>query len=171
MASSFSLAAKAINSCTAVSVQAVNFSGDKDVGQIRFTHLSTRASYTTDMHATGSTMTIPVSNLPSASGVYTVESLEGNRVTSRVPLILHCDIDCCLAKLTNELIDCACDCPKCSVTLGKAQKVFLLLQSAVSASGDASTQIGSQNSGYYKDILEKYNKAKSICDNSCGCNC
>ena len=171
MASSFSLAVKAINSCTAVSVQAVNFSGDKDVGQIKFTHLSTQASYTTNMRATGSTMTIPVSNLPSASGVYMVESLEGNRVTSRVPLILHCDIDCCLAKLTNELIDCACDCPKCSVTLGKAQKVFLLLQSAVSASGDASTQIGSQNSGYYKDILEKYNKAKSICDNSCGCNC
>ena len=54
-------------------------------------------------------------------------------------------------------------------TMAKAQKVFLLLQSAQSAVEIASTDVN--NTGYYKDILAKYNKAKEICDNSCGCDC
>ena len=65
----------------------------------------------------------------------------------------------------------ACDCPKCATTLAKAQKIFLLLQSAQSAVDLANTTEGSVNMGYYKDILKKYEKAVELCDSSCGCDC
>ena len=53
--------------------------------------------------------------------------------------------------------------------MAKAQKIFLLLQSAQSAVEIAGTDVN--NTGYHRDILDKYNKAKEICDNSCGCDC
>ena len=49
--------------------------------------------------------------------------------------------------------------------------VFLLLDSALSTVELTNTTQGQFNSGYYLDIAEKYKKAKSICDNSCGCDC
>ena len=73
---------------------------------------------------------IPLSDLSISNGVVDVViSLQGS-VYEKQAVLIHCDIDCCLSKLTNELIDCACDCAKCSSSLAKAQKVFLLLQSA-----------------------------------------
>jgi len=86
-------------------------------------------------------------------------------------VLLHCDIDCCLTKLTNELIDCACDCAKCASSLAKAQKVFLLLQSANYAIVQANDAPDSSRPGYIQDANSKYLKAKEICDESCGCNC
>ena len=51
------------------------------------------------------------------------------------------------------------------------QKIFLLLQSALSAVDLANTMEGSVNMGYYIDILKKYKKAVELCDSSCGCDC
>jgi hypothetical protein len=85
------------------------------------------------------------------------------------PILLHCDLDCCLTKLTNELIDCSCDCPRCAASLAKAQKIFLLLKTAQSSVELASND--TNNEAFYLDMQSKYIKAKEICDNSCGCNC
>tara|TARA_R100000234_G_scaffold117205_1_gene95299 strand:+ start:69 stop:584 length:516 start_codon:yes stop_codon:yes gene_type:complete len=112
---------------------------------------------------------IPTENLSSKNGVFKVCVVENSIEVACKPVLIKCDIDCCLVKLTDELIDCSCDCPRCAKTLAKAQKVFLLLQSAQSAVDIASTDVN--NTGYHLDILEKYNKAKEICDNSCGCDC
>ena len=162
------------NACTLISVTASSFSGALSANII-FKDLSSNSVYTQPLNYSGAPPSgqtnVLVSNLPAPNGAYEVSLLENNVEVARRPLLLHCDIDCCLAKLTNELIDCACDCPKCASALAKAQKVFLLLQSALSTVGLASTQSGSFNSGYYQDILQKYNKAKAICDESCGCNC
>jgi len=112
---------------------------------------------------------IPTSNLSSSNGAFKICVVENGIEVACKPILLKCDIDCCLVKLTDELVDCSCDCPRCAKTMAKAQKVFLLLQSAQSAVEIASTDVN--NTGYYKDILAKYNKAKEICDNSCGCDC
>ena len=163
---------QALNACTVISVTADSYSGNS-TANIEFTNLETGDYYDQVLNYSGGSgqTNVLVSNLPAANGAYEVSLTEGGVEVARRPLLLHCDIDCCLSKLTNELIDCACDCPKCSSALAKAQKVFLLLQSALSSAEIAFTQIGSRNSGYYQDILDKYLKAKSICDNSCGCNC
>ena len=89
-------------------------------------------------------------------------------------VLLHCDIDCCLTKLTNELIDCSCDCAKCASSLAKAQKIFLLLNSASYAVKQASSSISlnpGASSGHLLDANSKYLKATEVCDNSCGCDC
>jgi hypothetical protein len=163
---------KSVNACKIVGVNAKSYTGAL-TANIVFKNLNTGTSttHTLTYNAGVGQVNILTSNLGADSGVFEVALLEGGIEVARRPLLLHCDIDCCLAKLTNEIIDCACDCPKCSSALAKAQKVFLLLQSAKSTVDIASTASGSVNSGYYKDILEKYNKARSICDNSCGCNC
>lgn len=117
------------------------------------------------------TINIPVSSLTAQNGVFKVCIEEDGTVYSCKPALIKCDIDCCLSKLTNELLDCACDCPKCASALAKAQKIFLLLQSALSGVELGGTSSTVTSAGYYTELKEKYNKAKEICDNSCGCDC
>tara|TARA_R110002012_G_scaffold197044_1_gene365563 strand:+ start:477 stop:989 length:513 start_codon:yes stop_codon:yes gene_type:complete len=112
---------------------------------------------------------IDIGTFPSPNGLYKICLIENSVEQVCKPILIHCDLDCCLTKLTNELLACACDCPKCSTTLAKAQKIFLLLQSALSTVSIASAD--SSNQGYYTDILNKYKKAVELCDSSCGCDC
>tara|TARA_R100000900_G_scaffold137762_1_gene116280 strand:+ start:237 stop:770 length:534 start_codon:yes stop_codon:yes gene_type:complete len=117
---------------------------------------------------------IPVSDLTISNGIVTVvlTSQTGNAIPGgQESALLHCDIDCCLTKLTNELIDCACDCAKCASSLAKAQKVYLLITSADYAIIQANEGSDSARPGFIKDAKTKYLKAKEICDESCGCNC
>ena len=76
-----------------------------------------------------------------------------------------------IAALTNELIDCSCDCARCSKTLAKAQKVMLLIKSAEYAVKQSNKVITTLQTGYITDASNKYNKAREVCDNSCGCDC
>ena len=69
-----------------------------------------------------------MANLGYKNGLFVIRLIEEGVEQVRKPLLNHCDIDCCLAKLTNELLDCACDCAKCASSLAKAQKIFLLLR-------------------------------------------
>ena len=115
---------------------------------------------------------VPVTNLDISNGIITVvfKTSVGVEV-DRKTVLLHCDIDCCLTKLTNELIDCACDCAKCASSLAKAQKVFLLVKSADYAVSQANDAPAGRRPGYIEDANSKYLKAKEICDESCGCDC
>ena len=160
------------NSCKLLVVNATRYDASSTQADITLTDQDTGSSVTVVMNYDAGTgrgiLNIPVSNLPASAGVFRVCINEGGIEYGCKPILLHCDIDCCLTKLTNELMDCGCDCPRCSKTLAKAQKVYLLLQSARSTVNIAGED---QSSGYYKDILAKYKKAKEICDNSCGCDC
>lgn len=112
-----------------------------------------------------------IANLGSKNGLFVVRLIEDGVEQVRKPLLNHCDIDCCLAKLTNELLDCACDCAKCASSLAKAQKIFLLLDAA-NVAVDLINQPNQYAGGaYLEDIYEKYSKAKELCDGSCGCEC
>ena len=117
---------------------------------------------------------IPVVNLSVNYGVVmiTLVTTANNTVLDEPKaVLLHCDIDCCLTKLTNELIECACDCAKCATSLAKAQKIFLLLKSADYAIVQANDATVSARPGFIQDANSKYLKAKEVCDTSCGCDC
>ena len=164
-----------VNSCTLVSINAKSFTG-ATTATITIEDISTNAGSTTyTLNYTGGNLTgnmnVLVSGFTAQYGVFKACLSEGGIIQSCKPIIIHCDIDCCLVKLTNELIDCACDCPKCASALAKAQKVFLLLQAANSAKELATANSGATSNGYYLDMAEKYLKAREICDNSCGCDC
>tara|TARA_R110002020_G_scaffold466708_1_gene689430 strand:- start:3381 stop:3905 length:525 start_codon:yes stop_codon:yes gene_type:complete len=120
----------------------------------------------------GASTVMPTSSLSITNGLVNIEFLDSNNnVIYTYPVLIHCDIDCCLAKLTNELIDCACDCAKCASSLAKAQKIFLLIKSAEYALAQAQSANAGNISGYLLDAHNKYMKARQICDDSCGCNC
>jgi|TARA_R110000851_G_scaffold225421_1_gene378266 hypothetical protein len=158
------------NSCKTLVIHGNQYDPASTQATLVFTDMDNNSSYTAIMTYTAGIgkINVPVSNLPSLNGVFRVCLSENGIEYSCVPVLIKCDIDCCLTKLTNELIDCSCDCPRCSTALAKAQKIFLLLQSAASA-----VEIAAENpsSGYFEDIYSKYIKAREICDNSCGCDC
>lgn len=160
------------NSCKFLVIRGRQYDPTSTQGEINITDLDTNATTTHimawDVNGRGR-INVPTDSIPAKYGAFKVCLEELGIEYACKPILIHCDIDCCLVKLTNELLDCACDCPKCATTLAKAQKVFLLLKSANTAVEIAGTDIN--NTGYYIDILEKYKKAKEICDNSCGCEC
>jgi hypothetical protein len=113
---------------------------------------------------------INIPDLPFSGGVYEIDIIENATSVAKKLVMIHCDIDCCLVKLTNELLDCECDCAKCASSLAKAEKIYLLLHSANTAI-ELFNNVNTSNSGYALDAANKYKKAKELCDASCGCNC
>ncbi len=169
---------KVLNSCKFLAVTANRYDPTINQADIQVTNIDPNVggTYTANMAYDATTgkgrINIPITNLTASNGVFEVCQVEGGIKKACKPVVIHCDIDCCLTKLTNEIVDCSCDCPRCASALAKAQKVFLLLDSADSSTQIASTTVSENGaSGYYLEILSKYNKAKEICDNSCGCDC
>lgn len=158
------------NSCKILALWSKQYDVTSTQADIVFQNIETGAQHSVVMNYTAGKgrINVPVDTLPTSNGVYSVCLSENSVQYICKPVLIKCDIDCCLTKLTNELIDCACDCPRCASSLAKAQKIYLLLQSA-----EAAVEIASNNpsTGYFQDILHKYKKAREICDNSCGCDC
>ena len=75
--------------------------------------------------------------------------------------VSSCELYCCIAKLVESGISCTCNCSKCDDEIRTAEKIHLLVKSAESAA----TQ------GSVTDAIDKYTKAKSFCDTTCGCGC
>ena len=170
------LTANVVGSCKAVFIQANSYVGGS-TGTIEILDYGTGAAAISNqtINFSGSTssgvLNISVSDLSVSYGLIRINLIENNITQASISVLLHCDIDCCLVKLTNELIDCACDCAKCASSLAKAQKIFLLLQSALTAVQIINNSETLQNEGYYLDAYNKYTKAKELCDASCGCDC
>ena len=76
--------------------------------------------------------------------------------------VATCEIDCCIAKLTESGINCTCKCDKCKEELLRAEKIMLLLKASQYA---ASVEVN------YDDAVAKYNKAKEFCTEVCACGC
>jgi len=75
--------------------------------------------------------------------------------------VSSCELYCCIAKLVESGISCTCNCSKCDDDIRTAEQIHLLVKSAESAA----TQ------GTVTDAIDKYTKAKSLCDTTCGCGC
>jgi|2_EtaG_2_1085320.scaffolds.fasta_scaffold43488_2 hypothetical protein len=104
-------------------------------------------------------------------GVYKFELTDANGDTASLAILAACDIDCCLVLKTNELLDCDCDCEKCSALLAQTQKIFLLLKSAKYALVQFNSRVGGYNNAYITNAKDLYEKAKALCDDTCGCDC
>jgi len=154
--------------CLMVSIDTTDASGAGIAGALTITNYATSVVITHPVVFTvpGETLTNDITLI--SNGVYQVEYAQGGTTVSSAAFIASCDIDCCLSKLTEELIDCGCECPRCSKALAKAQKIYLLISSA-KASAEQVYILG--NTGYIQNAYNKYLKAKEICDLSCGCNC
>jgi len=111
------------------------------------------------------TLSIPL--VASSYGVFKVELKQNSILIATTAVVSHCDVDCCLATLTNSLLDCSCECTTCAPSLAKAQKVFLLIKSAE----DAALSYDGSSSTYLTDAYNKYKKAVALCNLSCGCGC
>ena len=75
--------------------------------------------------------------------------------------VVTADIDCCIAKLVHDSINCTCKCDKCKEDLKLAERIFLLIQGA---EYDATL-------GLADGAQDKYNKAKELCTERCACGC
>lgn len=73
-----------------------------------------------------------------------------------------CEIYCCIAALVQAAIDCHCHCDRCDEDLRKAEKIELLIKSA---------QHAAYSDANITDAINKYNKAKDFCTETCACGC
>ena len=71
------------------------------------------------------------------------------------------EIECCIAKLVTDSINCTCKCDKCIEDLQRAHTIRLLLQAA-QYEASLGLEITTQ---------EKYTKAKQLCTEVCACGC
>ena len=131
-------------------------------------------SYTLDVVSATTSISYPVTLIEGqaaivfninyeTSGVVeaTVKNTDGVVIT-RVFTVSTCKIDCCIAALVESAIKCTCKCDKCKEELDRAEKIFLLLQSAVYAAEVAEN---------IQDATDKYNKANEMCTEVCACGC
>jgi len=96
------------------------------------------------------------------AGIVTYEVIYLSEVVKIGYTVSSCEIDCCIAKLTESAINCTCKCDKCKEELDRAEKILLLL---ISAKHAAEVE---QNK---EDAIAKYNKAKEFCTEVCACGC
>ena len=90
----------------------------------------------------------------------TVADTSGKTIKTYVS-VGSAEIDCCIAKLVHDAINCTCKCNKCKEDLERAQTIRLLLQSAQYES----------TLGLVDSVQDKYNKAKELCVEVCACGC
>lgn len=90
----------------------------------------------------------------------TVTDKENNVVKTYIS-VGSAEIDCCIAKLVHDAINCTCKCNKCKEDLERAQTIRLLLQAAQYES----------TLGLVESVQDKYKKAKELCVEVCACGC
>lgn len=90
----------------------------------------------------------------------TVQDKAGNVVKTYVT-VGTAEIDCCIAKLVHDAINCTCKCNKCKEDLQRAQTVRLLLEAARYEA----------TLGLEESVQAKYLKANELCVEVCACGC
>ena len=90
----------------------------------------------------------------------TIKNPQGETVRSYIG-VGSAEIDCCIAKLVHDAINCTCKCNKCKEDLERAQTVRFAFKAA---SYDA-------NLGLQDGANDKYKKAKELCTEVCACGC
>ena len=156
-----------------------------DCKTITFTATGTDGTatiYVTAPNGTSTTINVSISGgtadvsfdtgtLDYQNGVYKFELTDSAGATANLAILSACDIDCCLVLKTNELLDCDCDCEKCSALLAQTQKIYLLLESAKQSLVQYNSKTGGYNNAYITNAKDLYEKAKALCDDTCGCDC
>ena len=123
-------------------------------------NISTGSTVASPARARGTTFIQTVQADTRGVNRVTVKNTSGETVKTYVS-IGSAEIDCCIAKLVHDAINCTCKCNKCKEDLDRAQTIRLLLQAA---SYDA-------HLGLQESANDKYYKAKELCTEVCACGC
>jgi hypothetical protein len=116
---------------------------------------------------------VNASQVSGKNGIYLVEHFSDGTLLTKGAILFACDVLCCIASKLNELLDCDCDCNKCSPHFVEAQKIFLLLKTAeadLANAGDNGNTL-EQIQAVIDNAEEKYKTAQDMCAGHCGCNC
>jgi|TARA_Y100001937_G_scaffold22130_2_gene31446 hypothetical protein len=118
------------------------------------------------------TRIVTSADLGGANGVITVKHFIDGTLHTTAGALFACDVLCCIAHKIDELLDCDCDCNKCSEHFVEAQKIFLILKAAETQLATADTA-GDNTSAeaIIQNAIEKYETAQAMCAGHCGCNC
>lgn len=142
--------------------------------RVRASNLSARERYTVELTnlSTGDTKMFKQISIggklhktvPFQSGgvVQTIIRDSKGKVVKKNATIGTAEIDCCIAKLVHDAINCTCKCNKCVEDLKRAETIYLLLQSA---KHEAFTLVNPLMAA------DKIRKAKELCTEVCACGC
>tara|TARA_R110000796_G_scaffold184550_2_gene301135 strand:- start:253 stop:759 length:507 start_codon:yes stop_codon:yes gene_type:complete len=130
-------------------------------------------TYTDSISVTGGsgTGTFTTGLAGSQHGTYQFDITDANGEIGKGAVLSACDLDCCITKKTNELLDCDCDCEKCSSLLAQTQKIFIMKQAADYNLEKFNAKTGGYNVAYVSAAQAMYNKILAICNDTCGCDC
>lgn len=150
-----------------------NVHGDSKV-RVKASALKARGRYTIQLNnlVTGESKTFQANSIAGklqktvafrGSGVTTtiIKDSKG-RVVKQSSQVGTAEIDCCIAKLVHDAINCTCQCNKCNEDLKRAETIYLLLQSAKHEAHVLNNP---------EMAADKVLKAKELCTEVCACGC
>lgn len=127
---------------------------------IQVTNLTSGKNYVSKAKSRSGTFVTTLS--ADTRGVNRVTVTDKNNTTVKSYVSVgSAEIDCCIAKLVHDAINCTCKCNKCKEDLERAQTIRLLLQAAKYEA----------TLGLVDSVQDKYNKAKELCVEVCACGC
>ena len=133
-----------------------NISVATDVNTVKVNDISTSAP-TTDNSA------VEVTYEPSNALVGVIKiTVTGTSNVDTFYTVGTCEIDCCIASLVKDSIECKCQCDRCKDDLLRANKIKLMLEGA---------KYAAEADGDYSSAVDMYNKAKALCTEVCACGC
>tara|TARA_R110001592_G_scaffold30624_6_gene109400 strand:- start:1523 stop:1987 length:465 start_codon:yes stop_codon:yes gene_type:complete len=154
------MASKSIYSDTKLRVRASNLTARQRY-TVELKNLSTGESKTFKQKSIGTSLhkVIP---FKSGGVVQTIIKDARGKVVKKSNSVGTAEIDCCIAKLVHDAINCTCKCNKCVEDLKRAETIYLLLESA---KHEALVLGNSQMSS------DKFLKARELCTEVCACGC
>lgn len=154
------MASRSVYSDTKIRVKASKLQAQTQYS-IQINNISTGESKNMLQRTVGGSLTRTV-EFPSGGVVETIIKDPKGRIAKRTVNIGTAEIDCCIAKLVHDAINCTCKCNKCNEDLKRAETIYLLLQSA---------KHEAHVLGNVQMAADKVNKAKQMCDEVCACGC
>ena len=128
---------------------------------VQVTNLTTGATTSFKQRARGGSIN-RVINFEATGVTRTVVKTADGNIVKDTTSVATSDIDCCIAKLVHDAINCTCKCNKCDEDLKRAHKIHLLI---MSAKYEAHTLTSPENAN------AKVLKAKELCTEVCACGC
>jgi len=154
------MASKGIYSDTKIRVKASNLT-PRERYTVELINFSTGETKSFKQQSVGRSLQKTV-KFNSSGVVQTIIRDKSGKVVKKNNSVGTAEIDCCIAKLVHDAINCTCKCNKCVEDLKRAETVYLLLQSA----RHEAHMLGNTDMA-----ADKVRKAKELCTEVCACGC
>lgn len=121
-------------------------------------------------NATYNTVLDLLQSVGTRDGIFEISMTDSAGNVTYTAALGKCALLCCISKKMDTILGCDCGCTKCQLALTQANRVNLLI---VGVEAALATLTGSPttDAGIISSAKEKYDKAVSLCTDSCGCGC